>query len=41
MLNLEPKTLWQCFFEICQVPRPSKKRSKSSVSYSIGVNVTE
>ena len=28
MLNLEPKTLWQCFFEICQVPRPSKKEEQ-------------
>lgn len=28
MLNLEPKTLWQCFFDICQVPRPSKKEEQ-------------
>ena len=28
MENLEPKTLWQCFFDICKVPRPSKKEEK-------------
>ena len=28
MLNLEPKQLWQCFYEICQVPRPSKKEEQ-------------
>jgi dipeptidase D len=26
--NLEPKTLWQRFYEITQVPRPSKKEGK-------------
>ena len=26
--NLEPKTLWQRFYEISQVPRPSKKEGK-------------
>ena len=28
MENLEPKTLWKCFFDICKVPRPSKKEEK-------------
>lgn len=28
MLNLEPKMLWQSFYEICQVPRPSKKEEQ-------------
>ncbi|MDR1544615.1 MAG: aminoacyl-histidine dipeptidase [Prevotellaceae bacterium] len=28
MENLEPKILWQCFFDICKVPRPSKKEEK-------------
>ena len=26
--GLEPKTLWQRFYEITQVPRPSKKEGK-------------
>jgi dipeptidase D len=28
MENLEPKTLWKYFFDICKVPRPSKKEAK-------------
>ena len=28
MINLEPKAVWQCFSEICQVPRPSKKEEQ-------------
>ncbi len=24
--NLQPKRLWELFEDICQVPRPSKKR---------------
>ncbi len=28
MINLEPKSLWQCFSEICQVPRPSKQEEQ-------------
>lgn len=28
MLNLEPKMLWQSFYEICQVPRPSKQEEQ-------------
>lgn len=28
MINLEPKAVWQCFYEICQVPRPSKKEEQ-------------
>ncbi|MDR0830960.1 MAG: aminoacyl-histidine dipeptidase [Prevotellaceae bacterium] len=28
MENLEPQMLWKCFFDICKVPRPSKKEEK-------------
>jgi dipeptidase D len=26
--DLKPKEMWQCFMDICQVPRPSKKEEK-------------
>lgn len=26
--NLEPKSLWNCFYDITQIPRPSKKEEK-------------
>lgn len=34
--DLEPKSVWTAFYELSQVPRPSKHEEKHSSSFWIG-----